>query len=125
MENFIDKVISLIFAAFAFVIGNFTYPVKLVIAMLLIDFFTGIIAHFSSLSSKKARDGVKKKLAILSLIALSNMIGVYLNIPLRDTVIAFYIFEECLSIIENIRECGVKIPKSFTDVVGKNRKDGD
>ena len=93
------------------------------LALMLIDFATGIIHAWSTkhLKSFKMREGLSKKAGELAILAIGELFTVGLSIPLY--VIAFLsiyiILMETISICENLKKMGVKIPAFIDRALGE------
>lgn len=125
------NVISIVFATIGVWLGLFIGPVNgLLIALIvfvIIDYTTGVIAAVvtKSLSSTVGFKGLVRKVLIFLIVGLANILDVYVlgaNAVLRSAVIFFYIANEGLSIIENLGETGLPIPKKLKDVLAQLRK---
>ena len=78
-----------------------------------------------TLSSTVGFKGLLRKVLIFLIVGLANILDVYVlgaNAVLRSAVIFFYIANEGLSIIENLGETGLPIPKKLKDVLAQLRK---
>lgn len=125
------NVISIVFATIGVWLGLFIGPVNgLLIALIvfvIIDYTTGVIAAVvtKTLSSTVGFKGLLRKVLIFLIVGLANILDVYVlgaNAVLRSAVIFFYIANEGLSIIENLGETGLPIPKKLKDVLAQLRK---
>jgi len=86
------------------------------------DYFTGIMAACitKKLSSETGFKGIAKKITIFILIAVANMIDMYViqtRSVVRTAVIFFYLSNEGISIIENAVTIGIPVPKKLKDVL--------
>lgn len=87
-----------------------------------LDYITGVIAAGVSgkLSSKTGFRGLFKKIAIFAMIALCGLVDKAVPAAsgaFRQAACAFYIANEALSIIENVGEIGVPVPKFLKNAV--------
>ena len=87
------------------------------LVFLVADYLTGIAAAYitQQLSSKIGFKGIVKKVVLLAVIAVANIMDITLglNEVMRSVVCGFYIANEGLSILENASKCGVKIPSKL------------
>lgn len=118
MEYFIDQ-LGVQFAEHYWI---FLVPTLL----MLIDFATGIIHAWATnhLKSFKMREGLSKKAGELAILAIGEIFTVGMGIPIYVlTFLSVYIiFMEVISICENLKKMGIKIPKFIDkalDGVGK------
>lgn len=80
------------------------------------DFVTGLCKafHDKKLNSTVSYRGIIKKFGIYIVVALAYLIDQYLGAHfLRETVIAFYIFNEALSVLENWGKMGLPLPEQL------------
>ena len=77
------------------------------------------------MSSRIGFSGLLKKIAILIIVALANVIQVVTggNVPLREMVIMFYIANEGISILENVAAVSPNMPQKLKDVLMQLRGD--
>lgn len=85
------------------------------VVLMLIDFATGIINAWATnhLKSFKMREGLSKKAGELAILAIGELFTVGMCIPIYViTFLSLYIIlMEIISICENLKKMGVKIPK--------------
>lgn len=99
------------------VLGYMTGYVELLGLLLLcmiIDFISGIIKAyiFKRLSSRRCGIGVLKKTLILQAIVLVHYFTLVTDKPeMEAMVIWFWVAVEMLSVLENMADCGLPIPK--------------
>lgn len=120
-------------------LGGYDMLVDTLVMFMLIDYLLGIyiagVLHKSpktesgALSSKKCYHGLVKKILIIVLVAMMYRIDLLFNIDyLRNGAIIAFLFQESISIIENIGLCGVQIPeviKNGIDLLNKGVKDNE
>ena len=100
------------------------------LALMLVDFATGIINAWAKnhLKSFKMREGLSKKAGELAILAVGELFTIGLCIP--NYVITFLslyiILMEIISICENLKKMGVKIPKFIDSALddAENKIDG-
>lgn len=97
-------------ACLSFLVGGFDAPVIALLVLIIADYATGMIAAWKTgtLSSQKGYRGVMRKIAIIGVVALANMldVGMGLNHLLRSMAVCGYCGMEGLSLIENIDRAG-------------------
>lgn len=83
-------------------------------ALFILDWITGLIAAFieGTLSSKEGLKRIPRKIGMVIVICLGHFADVALGTQTfwRDACLYFYLANEILSIIENLRRAGVPIP---------------
>lgn len=98
---------------------------------MVLDYISGIIKaiYNKELSSEISFKGLLRKVVILIVVALSNVVQTFVgqNIPIREIVIVFYVVNEGISILENTAVVYPKIPEELKEVLLQLRgsKDDD
>lgn len=99
------------------------------LALIALDYTTGVLvaAYTGVLSSEIGFRGIIKKVAMLLVVALAHVAGVFIGIPeIRSLVIGFYIANEGISILENVEKTGVPVFEPLKKALEKLKsKDGD
>lgn len=102
----------------AYLFGDVKFLHFLVLLMF-VDIVTGVIKaiKMKSLRSKKSWFGYLKKLGVFGAIILGNVMDniLGLNGAIAYGTVLFYIANEGLSILENLSQIGVKVPKVITE----------
>lgn len=126
--------IQLVITAFGGVIGAFLGNMDgllyTLIAFIIIDYITGFLCAIveRDLSSEVGARGIAKKVVILLLVGIANMID--LNViksgaVIRTAVIFFYLSNEGVSILENAGRLGLPIPTKLKSVLAQLRDDAE
>ena len=97
--------------------------IALIIFMAL-DYITGLMCAVidKKLSSAVGFRGICKKVLILMLVGVANVVDVHVvgtGSALRGAVIAFYLSNEGLSLLENAAHIGLPIPDKMKDVLAQ------
>lgn len=115
----------------AYLFGNFDIMLKLLLVLMALDYVTGVIksVYNRKLSSKIGFKGILKKISILIVIAVANMIqsAVGGNVEIRGLVIMFYAANEGISILENAAAVSNIVPGKLKSLLLQLRgesKDG-
>lgn len=91
----------------------------LLVLLMMVDIVTGIMKAIKDkrLRSRTALFGYARKIGIFGVIILANIIDkiLGLNGAVAIATVLFYIANEGLSIIENLAQIGVKVPKIISD----------
>lgn len=95
-----------------------------------VDYISGFLVGIKDrkLSSAVGFRGIAKKVFILLLVVVANTLDMYVlgsGAMVRGLVIAFYIANEGLSILENAGRLGVPYPERLRDVLMQMKEDGD
>ena len=97
--------------------------IALIIFMVL-DYITGLMCAVSDkkLSSAVGFKGICKKVLILMLVGVANVVDIHIvgtGSALRSAVICFYLSNEGLSLLENAAHIGLPIPDKMKDVLAQ------
>ena len=102
------------------------------IVFMVLDYITGLMCAVmdKKLSSTVGFRGICKKVLILMLVGVANIMDVHVigtGSALRGAVICFYLSNEGLSLLENAGHIGLPIPEKLKDVLAQlhNREDKD
>jgi len=115
---------GLIACGLSFLLGASDTLLSILIALLVLDYLTGVISAYVSgkqLSSRVGMEGIAKKVMYLALVVLANLMDKVLNTPgsLRALVLGFLIANESLSVLENCSNCGIPIPLKLKETLEK------
>ena len=99
------------------------------LVLMVLDYIMGVIKaiYKKELSSSVGFKGLLKKISILVIVALANVIQELMggNIAIREIVIMFYIANEGISILENVAAVSTKMPQALKDILLQLRGDND
>lgn len=129
MKYFINNVTSVLLTSIIYLLGGMDIALKSLIIIMMIDYITGIASaiYNKKLSSKIGFKGIIKKFSYLCIVALSvvidNLIGQ--NGVIRTLVIYFFVANDGLSIIENMAEMDIKLPKKLVDSLEQIKERGE
>ncbi|MBD8068569.1 holin family protein [Bacillus sp. PS06] len=116
-------------SATAFLLGGLDSLIKVLLALIIIDYISGLMAAAiqRTLSSRVGFKGITQKVFILALVAVAHMIDMVLGYHhfIRDATIVFYMVNEILSIIENAGRVGLPVPGFLKRAIEQLRKLGD
>ncbi len=150
MNNIESKSLQAVLSAactmLAYYLGIVIVPVIVLCAVMLIDYATGMISAWKSadLSSKKGIFGIIKKVCYLVLVCVGmgvdwliysgmTQVGINLNYTIFFGILVtvWLIINELISILENLKNIGVPLPKFLITVIKKlkvsteNKFDGE
>lgn len=124
----IQSAAAVVGGVLSFIFGELTPVFAVLIALMVIDFCTGLLHAFieCKLNSKTCARGIMKKIFILALVAVAHLIDVATGKAVVMGVVEFfYIANESMSIIENAGRAGLPVPKKLTEVLEQlNGKEG-
>ena len=99
------------------------------IVFMALDYITGVMCAIldKSLSSAIGFRGIFKKVLILMLVGIANVVDVHVvgtGSALRGAVICFYLSNEGLSLLENAAYIGLPVPERLKEVLSQlHRRD--
>ena len=100
------------------------------IVFMVLDYITGLMCAVMDrkLSSSVGFRGICKKVLILMLVGVANILDVHVigtGSALRGAVVCFYLSNESLSLVENAAHIGLPVPERLKDVLAQlhNRED--
>jgi toxin secretion/phage lysis holin len=105
-----------------FLFGGWSAPLQILVAVVTIDYITGLGAAFvgKRLDSRIGGRGIIKKVGYFVLVALAHLLdkGTGMSAPVLQTATIWYLVaNEGLSITENLGEIGVPIPRTLQDAL--------
>ena len=118
----IKHFIAMLGLAFGMIVGEVDRLLFALIIFVCIDYLTGVIdaIYTKTLSSEVGYKGICKKVCIFMLVAVANIVDVYVigsGAAVRSMVIFFYLANEGISILENISKLGIPIPEKLADIL--------
>ena len=129
MKRYLIDLITAISSTILYLLGGWDIALKCLIVVIIIDYLTGVLSaiYNRKLNSIIGTKGIIKKVAYLCIVALSTIIDIITGQTgvIRTLVIYFFVANEGISIIENIAEMGVPMPKRLIDVLEQLKKKGD
>lgn len=125
MKNFISDVISVILTTIVYVLGGWDVALISMVIVVIIDYITGVASAFynKKLSSKQGLKGIIKKFCYFLIVALAVVIDNLLGQSgiIRTLVIYFFVANDGLSVIENMAEMDIKLPRKLIDALEELR----
>jgi toxin secretion/phage lysis holin len=109
-----------------FLFGGWSLPLQILVAVVTIDYITGLGAAFvgKRLDSRIGGRGIVKKVGYFVLVALAHLLdkGTGMSAPVLQTATIWYLVaNEGLSITENLGEIGVPIPRTLQEALRRLR----
>ena len=94
------------------------------LVFMVLDYITGIMCAIidKKLSSAVGFKGICKKVFILMLVGVANVVDIHVvgtGSALRGAVICFYLSNEGLSLLENAAHIGLPVPDKLKDVLSQ------
>ena len=130
MDNIFKNIMAGICTVLSFLFGDMEGLMVALIALIILDYISGVIAAAveKRLSSEVGAKGIAKKIFMLLIVALANIVDINVigdGHVLKTVTVVFYICNECISLIENAGRIGVPVPKKLLDVLEQLRDKGD
>ena len=130
MDNIFKNIMAGICTALSFLFGDMEGLMVALIALIILDYISGVIAAAveKRLSSEVGAKGIAKKIFMLLIVALANIVDINVigdGHVLKTVTVVFYICNECISLIENAGRIGVPVPKKLLDVLEQLRDKDD
>lgn len=126
MDNIFKNILAWICTIISFLFGDMEGMLIALIALIILDYISGVIAAAveKRLSSAVGAKGIAKKIFMLLIVALANIVDINVigdGHVLKTVTVVFYICNECISLIENAGRIGVPVPKKLLDVLEQLR----
>lgn len=118
--NTIKAILTGIITWIGWLVGGYDTMMITLLLFMVIDYISGVMCGISNkdLSSEIGFKGIFKKIMIILLVGITNLLGVAIGIDgLRYIVISFYLANEGISIIENASMLGLPVPQKVKDVL--------
>ncbi|MCL2828378.1 MAG: phage holin family protein [Oscillospiraceae bacterium] len=114
--------LALIYSTLNWVFGGFDYMFYALLTFMVLDYISGIFVAIKTkkLSSNIGFRGIGKKVMILVMVAVGNLIDIAIigsGHTCRTLVIAFYSANEAISILENASNLGLPLPEKIKAVL--------
>jgi len=115
--------------AFIYLIGGLDVAMACLLVAIVLDYISGIIKAYECkvLSSKIGFRGILKKVGVLLVVMLAVLIDRVTGETgaIRTLVIYYFVANEGLSIVENLAEAGIPIPKSIKKALKALKKENN
>ena len=112
---------------FGYFLGGMDGLMIALLIFMVLDYITGVMCAIidKKLSSATGFKGIFKKVLILMLVGVANVIDLHVigsGSALRGAVIAFYLSNEGLSLLENAAYIGLPVPEKLKSVLEQLHK---
>lgn len=118
--------LTTVIGAIGWFVGGYDAMIITLLIFIVVDYLSGIMCAIINkrLSSEVGFKGIFKKIMIILLVGLTNLLGQATNIEgLRYIVISFYLANEGISIIENASIIGLPVPEKIRDILEQLKQD--
>ena len=126
MDNILKNILAGVCTVLSFLFGDMEGLMIALVALIILDYISGVIAAAveKRLSSEVGAKGIAKKIFMLLIVALANIVDINVigsGHTLKTVTVVFYLCNECISLIENAGRIGVPVPKKLLDVLEQLR----
>lgn len=129
MKTIINNVISILATYFIYLVGGIDVAFISLLVIMALDYITGVLSaiYNKKLNSKIGYKGILKKASYLLVIALGVILDRLLGQTgsVRTLVIYFFVANDGISILENVAEMNIPLPKKLKELLEQLKKDGD
>ena len=119
--------ISVVVTTFLWLIGGIDIAFLCLIVAIALDYVSGLIKAYSTktLSSSIGFRGILKKIGVLVLVMLAVVVDriTVNNGGIRTLVIYYFVANEGLSVLENLAQAGLPIPKKLKEALKVIKKE--
>lgn len=126
MKNLISDIASVILTTIVYILGGWDVALMSIVIVVIIDYITGVASAFynKKVSSRQGLKGIIKKFCYFLIVALAVVIDNLMGQSgvIRTLVIYFFVANDGISIIENMAEMDVKLPKKLIDALDDLKK---
>ena len=128
--NSIQFVFTVIGGWLGYFLGGYDGLLYALIVFMVADYITGVMCAISdkTLSSAVGFKGICRKVLILMLVGIANLLDVEVigtGAVLRTAVIFFYLSNEGVSLLENAAHLGLPIPEKLKAVLAQLHKNAE
>ncbi|MBU9711047.1 phage holin family protein [Evansella tamaricis] len=117
LETIIKFVVAGAAALVTFMFGGWSHLLGLLLAFVVLDYVTGLIAAYvkGALKSEIGLKGIAKKIFIFAIVSVAHLIDQALGQEqiIFSAAVFFYIANEILSITENAGKAGIPVPEQI------------
>ena len=130
--NVIQMVFTAVGGWLGYFLGGYDGLLYALVVFMVVDYITGVMCAVSDkkLSSAVGFKGICRKVLILMLVGIANLLDVEVigtGAVLRTAVIFFYLSNEGVSLLENAAHLGLPIPEKLKAILAQlhDRAEGD
>ena len=125
--NSIQFVFTVVGGWLGYFLGGYDGLLYALVVFMVVDYITGVMCAVSDkkLSSAVGFKGICRKVLILMLVGIANLLDVEVigtGAVLRTAVIFFYLSNEGVSLLENAAHLGLPIPEKLKAVLAQLHK---
>ena len=122
--NWIQLALSAVGGALGWFFGGMDGLIYALLVFVIADYITGVMCAIAdkNLSSEVGFKGICKKVLVLMLVGVANIVDVHVvgaGSALRSAVVCFYLSNEGISMLENASHLGLPIPEKLKDILAQ------
>lgn len=129
MKQTIKIVVDCFLTGVVYFLGGLDVALQSLLVVMIIDYITGLMSaiYNKEVNSKTGLKGIIKKFGYLLIVALSVIIDKITgtNGTIRTLVIYFFVANDGISILENLGELNVPLPKKLLDTLEQLKNKGE
>ena len=129
MEKIIKIIFSFLSTSLIYLLGGWDIALQSLLIVIILDYLTGISKSYVSnkLNSNKGLKGIVKKLSMLCMVAIASIVDRIVGETglIRTLIIYYLVANEGLSILENLGEMNILVPKILKDKLEQLRDSED
>lgn len=127
MNSWLSAIMSIVATTFVWLLGGVDVALQCLLVAIIIDYISGLIKAYNTktLSSSIGFRGILKKVGILLIVMLAVLVDrvTINNGSIRTLVIYYFVANEGLSVLENLAEAGLPIPKTLKNALKVIKKE--
>lgn len=111
-----------------FLFGAFDLPLQILCVAVGLDYFSGMLKAFylGEISSRVGYRGLIKKVGIFFVVIVAQMADLLLGMfVFRSAICLFFSANEMISVLENVGNMGIPIPKFLKDRLAQVQSEND
>ena len=127
MKEIFNTIIAFLGTGFIYLLGGVDVAMSCLLIAIALDYISGLVKAYvtKTLSSKIGLRGILKKVGVLLVVMLAVLIDRVTGETgaIRTLVIYYFVANEGLSIVENLAQADVPIPKSIKKALKALKKE--
>ena len=129
MKTIINDIVSVILTTLIYLLGGLDIALISFLLMMTFDYLTGVLSalYNKRLSSKVGFQGIIKKFGTILVVAMSIVIDRLLGESnlIRTLVLYYFVANDGISIVENLAEMNIKLPKKLLEALEQIKERGE
>lgn len=129
MKQAIKIIVDCFLTGVVYFLGGLDIALQSLLVVMIIDYITGLMSaiYNKEVNSKTGLKGIIKKFGYLLIVALSVIIDKITgtNGTIRTLVIYFFVANDGISILENLGELNVPLPKKLLETLEQLKNKGE